>query len=123
MRMSAADQNTKNVPLEVTCISERIHKEFVPDNRIALFDVDFQKINQQILVKGVTTSSQAKPALLSALRQMKYEVRDSLQLLPDSIALEGRTLGVVNVSVCNLRVAPDYSSSRRLTTGIHWTTY
>lgn len=109
-RISASDQNTKNIPLEVTGISERIRKQYVPDNRVALFDVDYVVSGSLIIIKGVTTSPQAKSALLSDIEQMNYEVKDSLQLLPDSISLEGRTFGVVNVSVCNLRVAPDYSS-------------
>ena len=35
---------------------------------------------------------------------------DCLQVLPDEAGLEGKTYGIVNVSVCNLRVAPDFSS-------------
>ena len=35
---------------------------------------------------------------------------DCLQLLPDEEGLEGKTYGIVNVSVSNLRVDPDFSS-------------
>lgn len=35
---------------------------------------------------------------------------DSLQLLPDSQALQGKTYGVVNLSVCNLRAEDEFSS-------------
>ena len=35
---------------------------------------------------------------------------DCLQVLPDEAALEGKTYGIINVSVSNLRVDPDFSS-------------
>lgn len=107
-KFSTADENAKNFPWEV--LSDSIRKQYVPDNRVALFDVNYVVSGSLIIIKGVTTSPQAKSALLSGIQQMNYEVKDSLQLLPDSISLEGRTFGVVNLSVCNLRVAPDYSS-------------
>lgn len=35
---------------------------------------------------------------------------DCLELLPDVKGLEGKTCGIINVSVANMRVAPDFSS-------------
>ena len=47
---------------------------------------------------------------LSGLEEKAYEVKDSLQLVPDSVALEGKMYGIVNLSVCNMRVEDDFSS-------------
>jgi SH3-like domain-containing protein len=52
----------------------------------------------------------AKLALLGGLKESHYQITDSMMLLPDSAALEGKTYGIVNLSVCNLRVEPDFSS-------------
>lgn len=62
------------------------------------------------MLRGVTTSAEAKTALLDGLAKKGYAVMDCLQVLPDEAGLEGKTYGIVNVSVCNLRVAPDFSS-------------
>lgn len=35
---------------------------------------------------------------------------DCLKVLPDGKDLEGKTYGIINVSVANLRVSPDFSS-------------
>ena len=57
------------------------------------------------MLRGVTTSAEAKTALLDGLAKKGYAVMDCLQVLPDEAGLEGKTYGIVNVSVCNLRVA------------------
>jgi cell wall-associated NlpC family hydrolase len=61
-------------------------------------------------VKGQTTSTEAKQQLLLSLKGAGYEPVDSLRLLPDAEKLAGKTYGVVNLSVANLRIEPDFSS-------------
>lgn len=58
----------------------------------------------------VNLTAAAKTSLLDGLKKANDQVTDSLQLLPDSSALGEKTYGIVDLSVCNLRVAPDFSS-------------
>ena len=62
------------------------------------------------MLRGVTTSAEAKNVLLKELARKGYAVMDCLELLPDVKGLEGKTCGIINVSVANMRVAPDFSS-------------
>lgn len=100
----------KVLPKQVQQLSQQVRNEFIPDKRVAVFDVNYQVSGQKITVKGVTTSAAAKNSLLSGLKKANYQVTDSLQLLPNNATLNGKTYGVVDLSVCNLRVAPDFSS-------------
>lgn len=104
-------ENKKNaLPQDVELLSGEVRNRFIPDKRVILWDVDYDVSGKTITVKGATTSAEAKSALLSGLEEKAYEVRDSLQLVPDSVALEGKMYGIVNLSVCNMRVEDDFSS-------------
>lgn len=100
----------KDLPKNVQQISQQIRTQLIPDKRVAVFDVNYRVSGKNITVKGVTTSAEAKSSLLGELKKADYRVTDSLQLIPDSPALRGKTYGIVDLSVCNLRVAPDFSS-------------
>ena len=104
-------ENKKNaLPQDVERLSGEVRDRFIPDKRVILWDVDYDVSGKTITVKGATTSPEAKAALLSGLEEKAYEVKDSLQLVPDSAALEGKMYGIVNLSVCNMRVEDDFSS-------------
>lgn len=101
----------ETVPAEVLGIGQDLKARFAPDKRVALFDVDYSLAGEKkLLLRGVTTSDEAKDELLSSLKERGYEVVDSLRLLPDEKALDGKTYGIVNLSVASLRIQPDYSS-------------
>lgn len=107
---SVPDKGSKVLPPTVKRLSEQVKGQFVPDKRVAVFDVDYTVSGKKIIVKGVTTSTEAKSALLTGLEKEHYKVTDSLQIIPDSTELEGKIWGIVNLSVCNLRVEDDFSS-------------
>ena len=44
------------------------------------------------MLRGVTTSAEAKAALLNGLSKADYQAMDCLQVLPDEAALEGKNL-------------------------------
>lgn len=101
----------ETVPAEVLGIGQDLKARFAPDKRVALFDVDYSLAGEKkLLLRGVTTSGEAKDELLSSLKERGYEVVDSLRLLPDEKALDGKTYGIINLSVASLRIQPDYSS-------------
>lgn len=89
---------------------EEVRKQFIPDKRVGVFDVDYRIAGKHVVVKGSTTSAETKELLFEALTKEGYEVQDSLRLLPDEEKLAGKTYGIVNLSVCNLRIEDDFSS-------------
>ncbi|WP_455967357.1 C40 family peptidase [Bacteroides fluxus] len=106
----ASPVGDRTVPMEVTQLSDSLKRVYAPDKRVALFDVDYSFAGKNVMLRGVTTSAEAKAALLQGLAKANYKVMDCLQLLPDEEGLESKTYGIVNVSVANLRVDPDFSS-------------
>ena len=98
------------LPAGVAQLSDSLKRQYAPDARVALFEVDYACAGTCVMVRGVTTSLEAKTALLNGLKARHYEVTDCLKLLPDSVALDGKTYGVVNLSVCNLHARPDFAS-------------
>ncbi|KAA6329244.1 Gamma-D-glutamyl-L-lysine endopeptidase [termite gut metagenome] len=91
-------------------LKSSIQKQYVPDKRVEIWDVDYRFAEGQITLKGITTSPEAKKALIIGLEAKNYQVTDSLQLLPDESVLEGKIYGIVNLSVCNIRIESDFSS-------------
>lgn len=108
--VSASEVGDRTIPAEVTLLSDSLKQVYAPDKRVALFDVDYSFAGKNVMLRGVTTSAEAKAALLQGLAKANYKVMDCLQLLPDEEGLEGKTYGIINVSVANLRVDPDFSS-------------
>jgi len=80
---------------------------FAPDSRVALFDVEVVSNNGEWVLKGETNIPDAKAALLDSLSNMNVMTVDSIHVLPDE-NLEGKTLGIINNSVANLRSRPSH---------------
>lgn len=91
-------------------LTDSLKQVYAPDGRVALFQVDYSFADKNVMLRGVTTSADAKRALTDGLTSKGYRLMDCLRVVPDSTALEGRTWGIVNVSVCNLRSSADFSS-------------
>lgn len=106
----ASEAGDRTVPPEVAHLSDSLKHKYAPDKRVALFDVDYSFSGKNVMLRGVTTSPEAKAGLLDGLRRKGYTVMDCLQVLPDEQGLKSKTYGIVNVSVSNLRVDPDFSS-------------
>lgn len=106
----AAQAGPEEMPAEIRLLSDSLKQVYAPDSRVALFEVDYTFWGKNVMLRGVTTSAQAKAALLEGLSDNAYRTMDCVQVLPDVQALEGKTYGILNLSVANLRVKPDFSS-------------
>lgn len=106
----ASEVGDRTIPVEVAQLSDSLKHKFAPDKRVALFDVDYSFSGKNVMLRGVTTSPEAKAALLDGLAKANYKVMDCLQLLPDEKELESKTYGILNISVSNLHIKPDFSS-------------
>jgi len=85
-----------------------LRKEYAPDKRVAMFDIQAKKGNGGIILNGTTNLTQAKEALIKQLTAAEFSVVDSIRQLPAS-ELGGKNYGVINVSVCNIRSKKGHS--------------
>lgn len=107
---TASEAGDREIPADVAQLTDSLKHRFAPDKRVALFAVDYSFSGKNVMLRGETTSAEAKAALLDALARKGYRIMDCLQVLPDAKELEDKTYGVINVSVANLRSAADFSS-------------
>lgn len=107
---AASQAGDRTIPPEVVQLSDSLKQIYAPDKRIALFEVDYSFSGENVMLRGVTTSAEAKAALLHGLAKANYKVTDCMQLLPDTARLKGKTYGIIDISVANLRARPDFSS-------------
>ena len=84
---------------------DNIINAYAPDKRVALFDVEVK----DNLLKGETTSPNAKAALLRSLQSANKNFIDSITVLPEAQLLQ-QTMAVVTVSVANLRTQPEHKA-------------
>lgn len=106
----AMEAGDPSLPVDVAQLADSLKRAYAPDRRVTLFDVDYSFSGKNVMLRGVTTSADAHAALLNGLETAGYRVMDCLQLLPDTTALGEKTYGIVDVSVANLRTAPDFSA-------------
>jgi len=87
-----------------------VKKEYAPDGRVALFDVEAEKNEDDYVLRGESNDPEAVASLKEKLQSENIKFTDSIQLLPDTEGLENKTHGVVKISVANLRDAPKHSA-------------
>ncbi len=86
-----------------------IKTKYAPDKRVALFNVEAVKQNESYVLKGESNLPDAVTALKDALKAKAITFIDSIQMLP-SADLESKTVGLVTISVANLRSNPKHSA-------------
>lgn len=88
---------------------DRIGAHYVGDRRTDRFEIEHASGYRGLTVRGYTTVPAAYDSLRGALATGFVVARNDFRLLPDAAKLNGRTAGVVNVSVANLRSEPGHS--------------
>ncbi len=91
-------------------IIAEVSEQYVPDKRVALFDVEAIKKDGSYLLKGESNLPDAVNVLKEKMEAEGLKYTDSISLLPDNEVLEGKTMGVVKISVANLRDEPKHSA-------------
>ena len=99
------EQKKEMAEAMITLMSDSI----VPDKRTDVFDLVPVVTDSMLILKGVTTSKKAKEATLNLFAQFKWQVADSIRLLPDSASV-GSIYGIVNHSVVPMNSKPRFSS-------------
>ena len=88
---------------------QEIKTEFAPDKRVALFDISAKQEGDVIILKGESNLPDAVNTFMKKLNAENISFIDSIQLLP-SKELQGKTNGLVTISVANLRSNPKHSA-------------
>lgn len=101
------DPNKAEDPIEIKLAE--IKNEYAPDKRVALFDVNVIKNNDEYVLKGETNLPDAVAALKHSLAADSIPFIDSIQVLPADY-LGKTTKAIINISVANLRSNPNHSS-------------
>ena len=105
--LSCRDENKAKSFEQMT---DRIEDRYVSDRRTDRFEVDYGGGFQGLYVRGYTTVPAAYDSLQRVLTEGGFVVaRNEFRLLPDAELLNGKTAGIINVSVANLRSEPGHS--------------
>lgn len=87
---------------------QTVRDQYAPDKRVAVFAVEAHQRDTSIILTGETDNVRAKQALIQSLRDRNIAFVDSIVTLPDA-SLGADTLGVVTISVANIRSQPKHS--------------
>ncbi len=82
--------------------------QYAPDKRVALFAIEARTQDTTVILTGETDQPPAKRKLLQQLAAENIAYVDSIRTLPDA-SLGADTLGVVTISVANIRSQPKHS--------------
>lgn len=86
-----------------------VKTKYAPDGRVAVFSVEAEEKQDTLVLTGETDKPAAKQAFLQALDSAKMAYVDSIDLLPNA-SVGPDTLGVVSISVANIRSQPKHSA-------------
>ncbi|ARV15015.1 C40 family peptidase [Polaribacter sp. SA4-12] len=102
-------KNDSKTISELQNIHSNLKTTFAPDKRVELFDVNFEFVDNQLVLEGETTSKKAFSILLDSLKNRKLAFTNSVRILPDS-AVGDQQFAVARNSVINIRSQPKHSA-------------
>ena len=73
----ASEAGDRNIPVEVAQLTDSLKKQFAPDRRVALLDVDYSFSDKNVMLRGVTTSAEAKKRIVEGTGKKRL-CRDGL---------------------------------------------
>lgn len=112
MMLGACKNEEKEISEEPAVTDQyiaEVKQDYAPDGRVALFDVETVKYENGYVLRGESNLPEAVATLKQRLEAENISYTDSIQMLP-SQELEGKTAGVIKISVANLRSRPSHSS-------------
>lgn len=94
---------------QADAIVEEVRKEYAPDKRVALFNVETEKRGDRLLLKGESDNPEAVNSLKTRLGEQNISFTDSIVILPEESFKAGAN-ALVKISVANLRSSAGHSS-------------
>lgn len=107
---SCEEKTEKETTNEADELIAKVGEKFAPDSRVALFDIEAVKNDRSYTLKGESNLPDAVQDLKQKMKAEDLKFTDSITMLPDNEGLEGKTMGVVKISVANLRDEPKHSA-------------
>ncbi|WP_299012274.1 SH3 domain-containing C40 family peptidase [uncultured Polaribacter sp.] len=107
--ISVACSDNNQLIQQLESINNTFKNEFAPDKRVAIFDVNFSRENNKIIINGATDTKEAHQKLLDSLQSLKIDFADKIRVLPDSI-VGNKMYAVAKNSVINIRSKPKHSA-------------
>ncbi len=101
--ITAQSKNMK----KINTIINSVKIKYAPDKRVALFNVEVNKVKKALILSGETNIPEAKAELLNKISSKKIKVKDEVTVLPDE-TLGDKIFGIVNLSVANIRSYPKH---------------
>ncbi|NVK53069.1 MAG: C40 family peptidase [Flavobacteriaceae bacterium] len=102
-------KDSANTISELKTIHQQLKKEFAPDKRVELFDIQFTLADNQIVLQGETTTAKALSFLIDSLKTKKIDFKNNVRVLPDT-AVGKKIYALGNNSVINIRSKPKHSA-------------
>src|SRR5680860_1200276 len=90
-------------------IIAEVSKEYAPDKRVALFNVEAEEHKGKLVLKGESNLPEAMNSLKLKLKEKQIAYTDSIKLLPEEAIKETQN-ALVKISVANLRSNPAHSA-------------
>ncbi|WP_417884585.1 SH3 domain-containing protein [Zunongwangia sp.] len=103
-------ENTSEEKNEAQIVIDSLENVYAPDGRVALFDVEAEKNADGFKIEGETNMLEAADDLEKTLNQKGIKFTSNIQTLPDEKGLENQTMGVIKISVANLREEPRHAA-------------
>ena len=108
--ISCEEKAEKENANEADEVIAQVSEKYAPDSRVALFDVEAVKNDESYTLKGESNLPDAVEDLKQKMTAENLKFTDSIKMLPDNEGLEDKTMGVVKISVANLRDEPKHSA-------------
>jgi len=101
-----AQQVDSTTYFKIKELQENVKREFAPDRRTKIVAIQKADVPQNIYILE-TTEKDAKFVLEQKTKEISANIQ--VQLLPDA-SVDGKTVGVIRLSVANMRTFPDNSA-------------
>ena len=102
-------KNDTKIINELQNIYSNLKITFAHDKRVELFDINFEIVDNQLILEGETTTKKAFSILLDSLKNRKLAFTNNVRVLPD-IAVGNQQFAVARNSVINIRSKPKHSA-------------
>ena len=106
--LMSCKNDTKTIS-QLQNIHSNLKTTFAPDKRVKLFDINFELVDNQLILEGETTSKKIFSKLLDSLKNRKLSFTNNVRILPDS-AVGNQQYAVARNSVINIRSQPKHSA-------------
>lgn len=90
-------------------VVEKVRDQYAPDGRVALYNVEYEKLGNKIVFRGETNLPEAKKELFQVCEARGLVYEDAVDVLPTA-DLGDEQYAVFNVSVANFRAEHRHSS-------------